>query len=86
MLYIYATARAGYIPQLFSLRVPNPDIIYELLKKSDGRAMIYDPELASVLSACPCPSYSAVDLRGGVTWISVTLKPPPVPGSTDGRG
>ena len=63
ILYIYGIARAGYIPQLFSLRLPNPDVIYELLEKADGKAMIYEPELASMLANCPRPSYSAIDLR-----------------------
>ena len=36
ILYIYAIARAGYIPQLFSLRLPNPDVVYELLEKAKG--------------------------------------------------
>ena len=49
VLYIYAIARAGYIPQLFSLRLPNPEVIYELLTKADGKAIIYEPELADTV-------------------------------------
>ncbi|TBU34338.1 acetyl-CoA synthetase-like protein [Dichomitus squalens] len=82
VLYIYGIARAGYIPQLFSLRMPNPDVIYELLEKADGKAIIYEPELSDMLSNCPRPSYSAIDLRD--VDISDALVPPmPHPTSTD---
>ncbi|RPD54672.1 acetyl-CoA synthetase-like protein [Lentinus tigrinus ALCF2SS1-7] len=82
ILYIYAIARAGYIPQLFSLRLPNPDVIYELLEKANGRAMIYEPDLASMLSTCPCPAYSAVDLRS-VEVDNTFLPPVPQPTGAD---
>ena len=82
VLYIYAIARAGYIPQLFSLRLPNPDVIYELLQKAAGKAIIYEPELASMLGTCPCPAYSAVDLRG-VDIDRAFLPPLPQPTSAD---
>ncbi|KAI0756679.1 acetyl-CoA synthetase-like protein [Daedaleopsis nitida] len=62
-VHIYAIARAGYIPQYFSLRLPNPDIIFELLEKSNGRALIYDASYASVLGQNPVPTYTAVDAR-----------------------
>ena len=57
ILYIYAIARAGYIPQLFSLRLPNPDVIYELLERAEGKAMVYEPELENMLAGCPVPAY-----------------------------
>ena len=63
-MHIYAVARAGYIPQYFSLRLPNPDIIFELLEKSNGRALIYDPSYASGLDHNPLPTHAAVDVRG----------------------
>ncbi|OJT07559.1 hypothetical protein TRAPUB_1582 [Trametes pubescens] len=78
VLYIYAIARAGYIPQLFSLRLPNPDVIYELLQRANAKAIIYEPTLGDVLSNCPYPSYSAVDLRGvGVDGMSLPPMPEP---------
>ena len=61
-VHIYSIARAGYIPQYFSLRLPNPDIIFELLEKSNGRALIYDPSYA-VSDKPPVPTYTAVDAR-----------------------
>ncbi|KAJ3989999.1 hypothetical protein F5890DRAFT_1569987 [Lentinula detonsa] len=42
VLHIYAISRAGYIPQLFSLRLPNPAIIYELLAKANASALVCD--------------------------------------------
>ncbi|TFK86848.1 acetyl-CoA synthetase-like protein [Polyporus arcularius HHB13444] len=82
ILYIYAIAWADYIPQFFSLRMPNPDVIYELLENAHGRAIIYEPELASMLSTCPCPAYSAADLRG-VDIDSSFLPPVPPPRDAD---
>jgi long-subunit acyl-CoA synthetase (AMP-forming) len=54
-------SRAGYIPQLFSLRLPNPDVIYELLHKADAKALVYDSTFASVLQGSPFPTFLAVD-------------------------
>lgn len=82
VLYIYAIARAGYVPQLFSLRLPNPDVIYELLKRAEGKAIIYEPELSEMLSACPVHAYRAVDLRD-VHLDDPTLPPLPAPASGD---
>ena len=80
VLYIYAIARAGYIPQLFTLRLPNPDVIYELLARADGKAIIYEP--GSNISSCPVPSYSAVDFRT-VPIEDPSLPPLPEPASGD---
>jgi len=59
VLHIYGISRAGYIPQLFSLRLPNPIVIYELLRKANAQAIIYDPSFESILNDCPVPSYRA---------------------------
>ncbi|KAF9063097.1 acetyl-CoA synthetase-like protein [Rhodocollybia butyracea] len=42
VLHIYGVSRAGYVPQLFSLRLPNPTVIYELLQKASASALICD--------------------------------------------
>lgn len=60
VLSIYATMRAGYIPQLFSLRLPNPDMIFELLQKANAKALIYDQALAVDVSQCPVPVHGAI--------------------------
>ncbi|KAI8980685.1 acetyl-CoA synthetase-like protein [Trametes punicea] len=80
-VHIYSIVRAGYIPQFFSLRLPNPDIIFELLEKSNGKALIYDDSYASVLSHNPVPTYVAVDAR---LCSPVDVLLPPNQGSTNG--
>ncbi|KAH9836184.1 acetyl-CoA synthetase-like protein [Rhodofomes roseus] len=63
VVHIYAVARAGYVPQLFSLRLPNPDIIYELLRKANAQALIFEPTYTPDLSNCHVPTHAAVDAR-----------------------
>ncbi|RXW22056.1 hypothetical protein EST38_g3794 [Candolleomyces aberdarensis] len=59
-IHIYGISRAGYIPQMFSLRLPNPEVVYELLRKADARALVYDACFESVLSNCTLPVYQAL--------------------------
>jgi len=59
VLHIYGLTRAGYIPQLFSIRLPNPDVVYELLSKSHARALIVDPSFEGLLKSCPIPTHRA---------------------------
>ncbi len=61
VLHVYGVARAGYIPQLFSLRLPNPDVIFELLTQADASALIYDPAFEAVLAAAPVPIHAATE-------------------------
>ncbi|OSX61183.1 hypothetical protein POSPLADRAFT_1058111 [Postia placenta MAD-698-R-SB12] len=77
VLHIYGIARAGYVPQLFSLKLPNPDIIYELLHKANARALIYDAAYVPALSGCHVPVHAAVDVHG------VDLRGARVPAMTD---
>ncbi|KAF8898628.1 hypothetical protein BD779DRAFT_1431987 [Infundibulicybe gibba] len=62
VLHIYGISRAGYIPQLFSLRLPNPDVIYELLQRANAKALIHDSTFASNLIDCPIPSHLAPEI------------------------
>lgn len=64
IVHIYAVARAGYIPQLFSLKLPNPEIIYELLQRANAKALIFEPTYTPDLSSCRIPIHSATDVRG----------------------
>lgn len=77
VLHIYGIARAGYIPQLFSLRLPNPDVIYELLRKSNGKSLIYDAAYTPDLSTCPFPAHAALDVR------EIDMRGVPVPPMPD---
>ena len=61
-LHIFGIARAGYIPQLFSLRLPSPEIIYELMNRAGARALIYDASYATIVRGCHTPILLAVDL------------------------
>ncbi|KAF8446057.1 hypothetical protein L210DRAFT_3725570 [Boletus edulis BED1] len=60
VLHIYGISRAGYIPQLFSIRLPSPDVVLELLRKQDARALIYAPEFADATSNLPLSVFLAV--------------------------
>ncbi|PCH33828.1 acetyl-CoA synthetase-like protein [Wolfiporia cocos MD-104 SS10] len=63
-LHIYGIARAGYIPQLISLRLPSPEVIFELLGLSKGKAVIFDASYDSeALRRAPLPMHIAVDAR-----------------------
>jgi acyl-coenzyme A synthetase/AMP-(fatty) acid ligase len=59
LLNIYGMSRAGFIPQLFSLRLPSPEVIFELLHKANAKALVYESEFAPVLRECPVPAYQA---------------------------
>ncbi|KAF7424658.1 hypothetical protein PC9H_009968 [Pleurotus ostreatus] len=62
VVHIYGVSKAGYIPQLFSLRLPEPSIIYELLMKAGAKALIVDQALAATPSNSPVPAHTAVHL------------------------
>ena len=57
VLHLYAISRAGYVPQLFSIRLLNPVAIYELLLKANAAALIYDSSFESVLGDCHVPRH-----------------------------
>lgn len=59
VLHIYGLTRAGYTPQLFSIRLPNPDVVCELLLKAKARALLVDPSFESLLKRSPVPIHSA---------------------------
>lgn len=61
VLHIYGISRAGYIPQLFSIRLPNPDVVLELLRKQNARALIYAPEFAHATSNFPLSAFLAFE-------------------------
>jgi len=60
VLHIYGMSRAGYVPQLFSLRLPNPTVIFELLCEAGAKALVYDSSFASILSNSPVPTHLAL--------------------------
>ncbi|KAI0778513.1 acetyl-CoA synthetase-like protein [Trametes elegans] len=62
-LHIYGIARAGYIPQLFSLRMPNPIVVYELIQRAGTQALVFDAAFQSTVKNSPVPAEIAVDVR-----------------------
>ncbi|PFH54576.1 hypothetical protein AMATHDRAFT_134787 [Amanita thiersii Skay4041] len=57
LLHVYGVSRAGYIPQLFSLRLPNPVVIYELLHKAGAKALIYESAFQANVADSPVPTF-----------------------------
>lgn len=62
VLQIYGMSRAGYIPQLFSLRLPNSTVIFELLSKTNAKALVYDASFESLLAHSSIPGYLALGI------------------------
>ena len=62
VIHIYGVSRAGFVPQLFSLRLPNPVVVYELLNRAGAEAIIYDPSFSTIVQNPPVPSLSAVSI------------------------
>jgi acyl-CoA synthetase (AMP-forming)/AMP-acid ligase II len=48
---------------MFSLRLPNPTVIYELLQKARARALVFEPSLDVDLSGCPVLTYPTIQVR-----------------------
>ncbi|KAJ7693901.1 hypothetical protein B0H17DRAFT_932562 [Mycena rosella] len=79
VLSIYGVSRAGFIPQLFSLRLPNADVILELLIKTGAKALIYEDLFESALRTWPLPVYRAVGVEVACGSSQLELPPLPVP-------
>ncbi|KAK2461831.1 hypothetical protein APHAL10511_006294 [Amanita phalloides] len=60
IVIIYGITRANYIPQLFTLRLPNPLAIYSLMQKAGARALVYEPCFAANVADAPVPTFLAV--------------------------
>jgi len=56
-------SRAGYIPQMSSLLLPNHIAIFELLQKSGACALVCEPSVYADLSGCPVLNYPAIQIR-----------------------
>lgn len=82
VLQIYGIYRADYIPQLFSLRLPSPEVIFELLKRANAKALIYDSSFESLIKDSPVPAHLAVDAKDAGT-ISDPLPNMSVPSNDD---
>jgi len=76
VLHIFGVARAGYIPQLFSIRLPNPDVVCELLFQANGKALIYESSFETAVRKCSVTTLLAVDLQ--TVAVDTTPLPPNV--------
>ncbi|KAG1755171.1 uncharacterized protein EDB91DRAFT_277575 [Suillus paluster] len=63
VLHIYGLSRAGYVPQLFSIRLPNPEVVLELLAKAGAKALIFDSQFQSLTASFPLPVHLAIEKR-----------------------
>ncbi|KAF8486688.1 hypothetical protein JB92DRAFT_3256897 [Gautieria morchelliformis] len=63
VITIFAISRAGFIPQMFGFELPNTRIVYELLAKGAGKAIVHDPAKTTLLreSGTTRPCYVATD-------------------------
>ena len=59
---------------MFSLRLPNPVVIFELLQKAGAHALVCEPSLGADLSGCPVLTYSAIQVPDQVA-ANVALPP-----------
>ncbi|KAI0034282.1 acetyl-CoA synthetase-like protein [Vararia minispora EC-137] len=62
VVHIYGMSRAGYVPQLFSVRLPNPVVVFELLSKAKASALVFEPSFKPIVTGCPVPSHDAFSL------------------------
>ncbi|KAJ7068744.1 hypothetical protein C8F01DRAFT_1119163 [Mycena amicta] len=75
---LYGISRAGFVPQLFSLRLPSADVILELLAKTGAKALIYEDLFESALRTWPLPIYPEATLELAVGGSHLDLPPLPV--------
>ncbi|KAK2595018.1 hypothetical protein QQS21_007272 [Conoideocrella luteorostrata] len=62
LLQILGISRAGFTPQLMSIRMPNPLVVYEILHRAGAVALIADRSFASLLMDSPFPVFFSPDL------------------------
>ncbi|RKK12300.1 hypothetical protein BFJ66_g12925 [Fusarium oxysporum f. sp. cepae] len=74
LLHYLSLQRAGFIPQLFSLRMTNPSVVYELLGKSNAAALIYDASCESLVKDCPLPTFLSKGALDRATTEDVELE------------
>ncbi|TDL28374.1 acetyl-CoA synthetase-like protein [Rickenella mellea] len=75
VVHIYGISRAGYIPQLFSLRLPNPTVVAELLERARAQALIYDRTFESVVHEFPLRVHTACSLDDMSAFAPAYLPP-----------
>ncbi|KAI5459558.1 hypothetical protein BGZ63DRAFT_489404 [Mariannaea sp. PMI_226] len=64
LVHIWGLSRAGFVPQVISLRMTDPSVAYELLGRTNAVALIYDPTLLPFLGNGPVPTWLVEDVLG----------------------
>ena len=64
LLHYLSLLRAGFIPQLFTIRMQDPAILFELLSKGSATALLYDPNCEPLVKDCPVPTISISGVVG----------------------
>ncbi|KAF5008963.1 hypothetical protein FDECE_4784 [Fusarium decemcellulare] len=62
IIHTWGLGRAGYTPQLFSLKMTDPSVVYQLLREAEAVALVYDPAYKLILENSPLPSYPGGDI------------------------
>lgn len=57
LVHIWGVSRAGFVPQLFSLKLSSPQVVFELLERSDAVGLIFESASHVDLSGCPIPIF-----------------------------
>ena len=80
---IYGISRAGYVPQLFSLRLPNPTVVFELLERAKAKALVYDPSFVANIKQATVPVHRSLSIAELEVSKQNVLPPFPTPKSKD---
>jgi acyl-CoA synthetase (AMP-forming)/AMP-acid ligase II len=79
---LYGLARAGFIPELFSLKfsLPGQAVVRDLLRECNGKALLYDTHFAGIINDIVLPKYPLVDISSLPSTPSVLEPLPEVSG------
>ncbi|KAJ7136297.1 putative amp-CoA ligase [Mycena filopes] len=56
---IMGLSAAGFVPQLFSVVFPNPEVIWDLISASGAKALIFDAQFSSQSASAPVVTFPA---------------------------
>ncbi|KAJ7704927.1 putative amp-CoA ligase [Mycena rosella] len=59
VINIMGLSAAGFVPQLFSVVFPNPDVIWDLISASGAKALIFDAQFSTQCASAPVPVFPA---------------------------
>ena len=64
LVHLYGLARAGYVPELFSLKfsLPGQAVVCDLLQECDGKALVYDAHFHDIVNEINLPKFPLVDI------------------------